>query len=317
MIYSLIKYNIKDFFKKHYIYLAFVILAIFLNLFYNYYFTGKIYSISSLIINSLPQILFFNNLNSLFTETRGYITVIKLIVLIILIIITAILYFRYENNKVIKPNKDLKFISLLSLGTLLFCFLQLAFNKYGLRFWYMAVPSFCIILMSLKIIQILNNKKIINYIAALFIIMAIIYFSTIRIFNDKFKFAYNYSKSVERFTETNDRIYQIDFSGIIGFFSSRIIINGDGLINSFEYYEAMKNNKLKEFLIELNIKYYSFYVWTDYYEDERHIYDITSGIMSNGLFLKINKHDIVLKEPYFYEYALENHIGYWYLTKFK
>lgn len=317
MIYSLIKYNIKDFYKKYYVYLAFVIPAMFLNLFYNYYLTGEIYSISSLIINSFPQILLFNNLIALFTETGGYITVIKLIVLIILIIFTTILNLRYENNKDIKPNKDLKFILLLSLGTLLFCFLHLAFNKYGLRSWYMAIPSFCIILMSLKIIQVLNNKKIIKYISALCIIMAIIYFSTIRIFNNKFKFAYNYSKSVERFTGIEDRTYQIDFSGIIGFFSSRIIINGDGLINSFEYYEAMKNNRLKEFLIDLNIKYYSFYVWTDYYEDESHIYDIKSGIMSNGLFFQIKKNDIVLKEPYFYEYALENHIGYWYLTKFK
>jgi hypothetical protein len=144
-----------------------------------------------------------------------------------------------------------------------------------------------------------------------------IYFSVIRVFNDKFKFVYNYSKSIEKFTDINDIIYQIDFSGITGFFSSRIIINGDGLINSFEYYEVMKNNKLKGFLKNMNIKYYSFYVWTDYYEDENYIYDFAGGKISNRLFFKITKNDIILKEPYFYEYALEDHIGFWYLVKFQ
>lgn len=50
-------------------------------------------------------------------------------------------------------------------------------------------------------------------------------------------------------------------TGIFSFFSERTVINLDGLVNSFEYQEILREQKLGEYLQENRIKYYVGFVF--------------------------------------------------------
>jgi hypothetical protein len=51
------------------------------------------------------------------------------------------------------------------------------------------------------------------------------------------------------------RIYQIDGSGFTGFFSQRSVVNGDGLVNSYEYARRMRAGRLGGILDEQGVCY--------------------------------------------------------------
>ncbi|MBW1711349.1 MAG: hypothetical protein JRJ73_16005 [Deltaproteobacteria bacterium] len=48
-------------------------------------------------------------------------------------------------------------------------------------------------------------------------------------------------------------------AGIVGFYSERPVVNLDGLINNFEYLEAMKNGEVYEYIVRNNIDYIAEY----------------------------------------------------------
>ncbi len=314
MIFYTYRKGVTDLFKKYFIIFIFVLVAVIINISYNYLVDGSIFSVSHLIVNSFPQILLLENIKSLYTETGSYISFLKLLMLLFLFIVSLFIYSKQKST--IRFDRCFLFSTLLAIGSLLFCFQHLAFNKFGLRSWYMAIPSICIVLLIINIFQKVRIKKTyLKYLMFVTVVIISIYFLIIRVFNNKFMYVYLYSKEIEKITDVNDRIFQIDFSGIAGFFSSRKIINGDGLINSMEYYRYLKGNDVSKFLKEKNVKYYSFYVYKNYQEDDEYIYDYSFKDFSNGIFFKIRKKDIILKFIYHYEYLLENNIGNWYLVK--
>jgi hypothetical protein len=51
------------------------------------------------------------------------------------------------------------------------------------------------------------------------------------------------------------RIYQIDGSGFTGFFSGRAVVNGDGLVNTYEYARRARQGRLAGYLDERGICY--------------------------------------------------------------
>ncbi len=315
MIFYIYRKGVTDLFKKYFIIFIFVLVAVIINISYNYLVDGSIFSVSHLIVNSFPKILLLENIKSLYTETGSYISFLKLLMLIFLLIVSLFLYYS-KRKSTIRFDRCFLFSILLAIGSLLFCFQHLAFNKFGLKSWYMAIPSICIVLLIINVFQIIRIKKThLKYLMFVSIIIVSIYFLIIRVFNNKFMYAYLYSKEIEKITAVNDRIFQIDFSGITGFFSSRKIINGDGLINSMEYSRYLRGNDVSKFLKEKDVKYFSFYVYKNYQEDDEYIYDYSFKDFSNGIFFKIRKKDIILKFIYYYEYSLENQIGNWYLVK--
>lgn len=62
------------------------------------------------------------------------------------------------------------------------------------------------------------------------------------------------------------RIFQVDGSGVIGYFSERTVINGDGLVNSWDYQRALQQGRLRAFLRECKVDYL---VWNRYKEGEK------------------------------------------------
>ena len=54
------------------------------------------------------------------------------------------------------------------------------------------------------------------------------------------------------------RIFQVDGSGFTGYYSERCVINGDGLINNYEYQEYLRSNRLQEYLQKKHVSYLIF-----------------------------------------------------------
>jgi hypothetical protein len=51
------------------------------------------------------------------------------------------------------------------------------------------------------------------------------------------------------------RIYQLDGSGFTGYFSERVVVNGDGLVNTYDYARRLRAGRLAGFLDEQHICY--------------------------------------------------------------
>ncbi|UEM23400.1 hypothetical protein JL100_011915 [Skermanella mucosa] len=51
------------------------------------------------------------------------------------------------------------------------------------------------------------------------------------------------------------RMYQIDGSGFVGYFADRTLINGDGLVNSYDYARRLRANALGGYLAEMGVCY--------------------------------------------------------------
>ncbi len=67
-------------------------------------------------------------------------------------------------------------------------------------------------------------------------------------------------------TPPDTRIFQVDGSGVTGYFSQRAVINGDGLVNSWDYQRALQQGQLHAFLQSCKVDYL---VWNRYQEGEK------------------------------------------------
>jgi len=56
------------------------------------------------------------------------------------------------------------------------------------------------------------------------------------------------AEHIRRELPPDAHIFQVDNSGIVGYFSQRALINGDGLINGWEFQEALRTGHLPEYL---------------------------------------------------------------------
>lgn len=56
------------------------------------------------------------------------------------------------------------------------------------------------------------------------------------------------AERIRRELPPDAHIFQVDNSGIVGYFSQRALINGDGLINGWEFQEALRTGRLPEYL---------------------------------------------------------------------
>ena len=67
--------------------------------------------------------------------------------------------------------------------------------------------------------------------------------------------ARDFVAEIQHHVPAGGRIYQIDGSGFTGFFSERSVVDGDGLVNSYEYALRMREGRLGGFLDEAQICY--------------------------------------------------------------
>ncbi len=144
------------------------------------------------------------------------------------------------------------------------------------------------------------------------LILNVFYFILFRANYYNHNSAYDFAKKVKELVPENSKIYQVDHTGLISFFSERQIINGDGLINSIDYYKAVKDKRLKDYLMELKPDYLIFYSFDPVIKNDTIHYKFR---VINKHELKIHKSNIILRHPLLYGGIFRRRIGQFYLVK--
>ena len=126
-----------------------------------------------------------------------------------------------------------------------------------LRVWYFSPAFFVFALVALRC-----KAKVPRYIFLVFVCLLVVREAR----NAHFHFADDaatartekiglFLEDVKRIVPEDEPIFQIDASGFTGFFSGRIIVNGDGLMNSHAYLECLKADGLQNYLRENDVRY--------------------------------------------------------------
>jgi len=222
----------------------------------NYFFFGNISTISAVIENTFPKIVLIENIKNIFLlNSQLYNKLPRLLFVFMGLNFQIYYWFNKYKQLPVKEKSIFMVIFINSIGSFIFLLLHLMYNANSIREWYLTLPT---LLTALQLAFLLNLKS--KYYASLLIIFSlsfivILYFT--RIQTNKHKFIYNYAKNLNNYVGEYDNIFQIDFTGIVGFFSERRVVNGDGLINSFEYLSYFKSGEINKYLQKYNIKFYS------------------------------------------------------------
>ena len=62
-------------------------------------------------------------------------------------------------------------------------------------------------------------------------------------------------EEVRKSVPEDNLIFQVDGSGYVGFFSERKVINGDGMVNNYEFLDFKKSRTIRSYLKENHIGY--------------------------------------------------------------
>ena len=154
------------------------------------------------------------------------------------------------------------------------CFLQIAYygaNNYGAtRTWYWVAQSLVLVLLGMvilsRIFEIIREKtghNTINLIVT-FALIGLTAFLHTRLLLHQFPYSVPTEKEAEYLVQIRELEKETEENSIIGmtgggmtayFINGRTIVNLDGLINSPQYFAAMKNGTAAEFLAEMGLDY--------------------------------------------------------------
>lgn len=149
---------------------------------------------------------------------------------------------------------------MLWVSSVIYLFVHFLFNLNGARDWYYGVPAFfSTILLVQRINEHRNLRNLVFYVS---LSILLLYITIFRINYLKYDDAYFFALSVKKHTNANDRIFMIDMSGFLGFFSERIVVNGDGLVNSHQYLQLLREKNLQNYFLTLGITHYATYTYT-------------------------------------------------------
>lgn len=192
---------------------------------------------------------------------------------------------------------------------IIFLVINFLINSNGVREWYYTFPMFTTILIfSITI----SEYKFYQFVFIVTLILNVFYFALFRINYYNHKSAFNYALELRKQLKNEAIIFQVDYSGLVSFFSGKKVINGDGLINSYEYYKYVKSGRLAEYLQKYKPDYISFYSFKNPFVYDKIIYKFKVIREYQILFDSSN---LVLRELFFYGGIFRRKIGEFYLSK--
>lgn len=264
---------------------------------------GTLYPISSkykLSFNIIDNLSFFP------LPKNNIIDFTQLMIIIFFSFISVIILIRY------KKVSDYKFKLLFSLNISFFLFLviNILFNSNGLREWYY---SYIILSSSLIFYHSISKKFFVQLIIVIVIILNFFYFTIFRMNYYNHESAFKFANELRELVPDETKIYQIDYSGLVSYFSGKKIINGDGLINSFEYYQYIKGGKLSDYLNKVRPQYLIFYSFSNPIRNDSIHYFFKLFKEYEVVF---HKSKIIYEHTFLYGGIFRRKIGNFYLVKF-
>ncbi len=292
--------------------MTFVIIVSFCYYAFNYALFGHFGTISSVKLNTFPRIVLVDNLENM-TASGGIFSsqMTRLLFLFVMLVFVSLRSLFGKNE-----SREFRSFTLYLLsagyGLFVFCLIHLCFNSEGLREWYLTLPLFdAVLLSSYLLVRMINYWKIIF---TLFLIIAAIVIYKTRIDSDKFSSVYEYSRLLSREVRADEPVYQVDFAGMLGFFSERKVVNGDGFINSFEYYDMIKNGKLIDYFDKYGIELYSTYTMEKKVFDSLFI-DDKFAIKGSGFSFSFPRKNLIMTSSFDFKHLQGERKGNWYLFK--
>ncbi len=283
----------------------------------NYFFFRELLPVTAKIKSTFPETQLFHNIGKLL-EPGAFTNQFAKTVYTGAIIFLFLLFSAKDKFKKAFGRSDY-FLFGTCCASFIYLLLNILINKHALKEWYVAFPAFVSSAMLVRILILFPGMY--RAFLFIFVLMFSFMFYVTRIENPKWNSAYYYSKEIKNNTVEDDKIFMIDLSGITGFFSERRIINGDGLINSYEYQKYLSSNNLSKYFTDKEIDYYSTYSQDNapfemidssgYFIDSKY-----SNTFGNYPFVFPGK-DLKLKIPYYYSYIIGDGTGYWYLFKLR
>lgn len=229
---------------------------------------------------------------------------------LMLIIFFTLFYYLTGTSRITKNYDDIKLLEYLNMAFFLFLIVNFLLNSNGVREWYYTFPMFTSILLFIFSI---NKIRYHNLIILSVIIFNIFYFLIFRTNYYNHNSAYKFAQRVKELLPKDSIIFQVDYSGLISFFSDMQIINGDGLINSFDYYKTLKEGKLSDYLKKVKPDYIIFYSFENPHRKDTIIYKVR--LLSNVYEIRIPNKDLILNEPLLYGGIFRRKVGNFYLLK--
>ncbi len=230
--------------------------------------------------------------------------------ILFLIIVLKLSSIFFLNKSRCHKNDFVKILIWSNFTFIFFLLINFLINSNGVREWYYTFPMFTSIMCFSLVI---STQRIYNIILLASFVINLFYFTIFRMNYYNHTSAYNYALDLKKSIKEDSIIYQVDYSGLISFFSGKSIINGDGLINSYEYYEYVKSGRLKEYLENYKPEYLSFYSFENPFVNEKitHKFKVIKEYQ-----LLIPAKNLVLRRPFLYGGIFRRKFGNFYLVKF-
>lgn len=287
--------------KKFLLTLIIPFITFFIYLIINKFFFGEYFQISSKYKLSFD---IAKNLSYFPTPLKNP---IDFMILSLIVFSGLVFYFNRTN---INENFILNITKYIYVASIVFKIVNYFLNYLGVREWYYVYSLFpSILLLGFSF----NGRVISSLFFIVIVIFNVIYFGLFRLYYYNHDSAYNFAKEVKKNTKNSEVIYQVDYSGIVSFFSSRKIVNGDGLINSFDYYNHIKKGDLVKFINQIKPKYLVFYSFENI--NKERIIKYRFKLLNYNYQLEIPKENIVISYPFLYGGLFRKRIGNFYLIK--
>ena len=136
----------------------------------------------------------------------------------------------------------------------------------GIAEWYIALPFSFLPLMAAALAADLLPRPQLGRLVATGVVIAGVSLTLLEVrfwlsrwwfFDDVRRMAAYISSELPR----SAHLYQVDHSGLVGYFADRSVINGDGLVNSWEYQDALRDRSIPQYLKAHGVEYI---VWNGY-----------------------------------------------------
>ncbi len=271
--------------------------------FFNKFTFGTFYPISSkykLSFNILDNLKFFplpdNN-------------IIDFNQLMIIIFFSFVSFIALIKSKMVYAYK-FKILFYMNFAFLLFLVVNIFFNSNGIREWYY---SYVILSSALLFYHSISKEFFIRLIIVIVIIFNFFYFTIFRMNYYNHESAIKFATALRELVSDEAKIYQIDYSGLTSYFSGKKIINGDGLINSYEYYQYIRDGKLSDYLNKVKPQYLIFYSFSNPIRNDSLHYIFKLFKEYEVVF---HKSKIIYEHSFLYGGIFRRKIGNFYLVKF-
>ena len=225
-------------------------------LIFNFMYFGNIIPISGYLKSTVPQTGLNENIPELLRYREMFFGLLS----------AAYLFFYFINFRKIKPAAFTTGLAVIATGNILLMIYILFFMNWVIFPWYFTPFSIffsffiCLIFKFILSVNFYNSGKLIFKILSAFIILywgskifGAYYLDTGKSSSWNIQ-SYKASQWALNETEKSD-LFAMKDAGHFSYFSNREVINLDGLVNSFEFQEVLKDKKLNEYLEQNSVKF--------------------------------------------------------------